>query len=164
LTRLPPTLDWQLDVYGDGPWRPRIEAAIARTATVDRVHLHGRVPIDDLPVRLAASDIGLVPSLREPYLQYSLSTKLLEYAAMGVPTVATDLATFRHHFTDAAVRFVSGEPDALVDAIASLASNPGAAMAMGREARRQAAAYDWTLQRATYLDVVDRLVRRPRSE
>lgn len=159
LTRLPPTFDWQLDVYGDGPWRPRIEAAIERTATAHRVHLHGRVPIDELPGRLAASDIGLVPSLPEPYLQYSLSTKLLEYAAMGVPTVATDLATFRHHFTDAAVRFVSGGPDSIADAIVSLASNPDAATAMGLEARRQAAAYDWIGQRATYLDIVDRLAR-----
>lgn len=159
LARLPANLDWQLDVYGDGPWRPRIEAAIERTATADRVLLHARIPIDELPARLAASDVGLVPSRPEPYLQYSLSTKLLEYAAMGVPTVATDLATFRHHFTDAAVRFVSGEPDSLADAIVSLASNPDTATAMGLEARRQAAAYDWTRQRATYLDIVDRLAR-----
>jgi glycosyltransferase involved in cell wall biosynthesis len=123
------------------------------------VLLHGRVAIEELPARLAASDIGLVPSLREPYLEYSLSTKLLEYAAMGVPTVATDLATFRHHFTDTAVRFISGAPDALADAIASLAADPAAAVAMGLEARRQAAAYDWTRQRATYLGIVDRLAR-----
>ena len=159
LASLPPALDWQLDVYGDGPWRPRIEAAIERTATANRVHLHGRVPIDELPARLAASDIGLVPSLPEPYLEYSLSTKLLEYAAMGVPIVATDLATFRHHFTDTAVRFVSGEPDSIAAAIVAMASSPDAATAMGLEARRQAAAYDWIRQRATYLDIVDRLAR-----
>jgi glycosyltransferase involved in cell wall biosynthesis len=158
LALLPATIDWQLDVYGDGPWRPQIVAAIARTATGDRVHLHGRVPTDELPARLAAADIGLVPSLREPYLEYSLSTKLLEYAAMGVPIVASDLATFRHHFTEAAVWFVSG-PEMLTDAIASLAADPDAAVAMGLEARRQAGAYDWNRQRATYLGVVERLVR-----
>jgi glycosyltransferase involved in cell wall biosynthesis len=162
LSRLRPGMDWQLDVYGDGPWRPRITTAIARTGTADRVHLHGRVPIDELPGRLAASDIGLVPSLREPYLEYSLSTKLLEYAAMGVPIIATDLATFRHHFTHAAICFVPGGPDALARAIESLASNPERAIAMGREAQRQAAAYAWAGQRATYLDIVERLVRSGR--
>jgi len=159
LSRLRPGLRWRLDVYGDGPWRPQIEAAIARTGTRDRVHLHGRVPMDDLPRALAAADVGLVPSLPEPYLEYSLSTKLLEYAAMGVPTVASDLATFRHHFTDAALAFVPGaDPEALARAVESLADDPERAAAMGQEARRQAAAYDWELQKARYLEIIDRLV------
>jgi len=162
LARLRPGLRWRLDVYGDGPWLPQIESAIVRTGAGDRVHLHGRVPIDDLPRLLAAADIGLVPSLPEPYLEYSLSTKLLEFAAMGVPTVASDLATFRHHFTDAALCFVpGGDPDALARAVEGLADDPERAVAMGLEARRQAAAYDWDVQKARYLEIVDRLIESP---
>ena len=44
LARLRPGLRWRLDVYGDGPWRGRVEAAVERTGTADRVTLHGRVP------------------------------------------------------------------------------------------------------------------------
>jgi glycosyltransferase involved in cell wall biosynthesis len=159
VARLRPGLRWRLDVYGDGPWRPEIEAAIERTGTADRVILHGRVPMDDLPRLLSGADIGLVPSLHEGYLEYSLSTKLLEYAAMGVPTVASDLATFRHHFTDAALCFVpGGDPDALARAIAGLVEDPARATAMGLEARQQAAAYDWEGQKARYLEIVDELI------
>ncbi|HEX5040654.1 MAG TPA: glycosyltransferase family 4 protein [Candidatus Limnocylindria bacterium] len=161
LAMLRPGLDWRLDVYGDGPWRPQVEAAIERTRTDDRVTLHDRVPIDDLPGLLAASDIGLVPSLPEPYLQYSLSTKLLEYAAMGVPTIATDLATFRHHFTDAALRFVPGDdPAALARAVESLVDDPAGTAAMGLQAKREAVAYDWDVQKAHYLAVIERLTAR----
>ncbi len=163
LSRIRPGLRWRLDVYGDGPWRPQIEAEIVRTGTGDRVHLHGRVAMDDLPRLLAAADIGLVPSLPEPYLEYSLSTKLLEYAAMGVPTIASDLATFRHHFTDAALTFVpGGDPDALARAVERLADDPERTVGMGQEARRQAAAYDWEGQKARYLEIVERLLSRPR--
>jgi glycosyltransferase involved in cell wall biosynthesis len=159
LAMLSPRLRWRLDVYGDGPWRGRIEQAIVETATTDRVTLHGRVPIDDLPHALADADIGLVPSLKEPYLEYSLSTKLLELAAMGVPTIASDLATFRHHFNDAAIRFVpGGEPAALAAAVEALAADPTAAEAMGQEARRQAVPYGWETQRDRYLAVVDALL------
>ena len=162
LARIRGDLRWRLDVYGDGPWRAVIEAAIARNELTDRVRLHGRVPIEALPALLAAADIGLVPSLPEPYLQYSLSTKLLEYAAMGVPAIASDLATFRHHFTEAALRFVpGGDPDALARAVEELAADPVGAVAMGREAQRQARAYDWEVQRARYLEIVDRLSSRP---
>ena len=161
LSALPADLDWRLDVYGDGPWRGPVEAAIAETGTADRVTLHGRVLIDELPALLAAADIGLVPSLPEPYLQYSLSTKLLEYAAMGVPAIASDLATFRHHFTDAALRFVpGGDPAALARAVVELAADPEGTVAMGVEAQRQATAYDWEHQKARYLAVVDRLADR----
>ena len=160
LAMLPASLDWRLDVYGDGPWRRPIEQAIAATGTAPRVTLHGRVPIDDLPAMLAGSDIGLVPSLPDPYLQYSLSTKLLEYAAMGVPAIASDLATFRHHFTDAALRFVpGGDPVALARAVTELVADPDRTEAMGIEAQRQAAAYDWEHQKARYLSVIGRMLR-----
>ncbi len=161
----PAALPLRVDVYGDGPYRPQVEAAIARTGTADRVHLNGRVPIDDLPRLLAGADIGLVPSLPQPYLQYSLSTKLLEYAAMGVPIIASDLATFRAHFTDEAIRFVpGGDPVALADAIRALAADPGATARLGAEARRQAAPYAWPAQRIHYLKVVERLLAAPRAK
>ena len=155
----PMALPHRLDVYGDGPFRTQVEAAIAGTGTADRVHLHGRVPMDELPSLLAGADIGLVPSRPEPYLQYSLSTKLLEYAAMGVPIIASDLATFRAHFTDEAIRYVSGgNAAALADAICELAADPDRAARLGAEARRQAAAYDWAEQGRHYLEVVERLI------
>jgi len=156
----PAELPLRLDVYGDGPYRAQVEAAIARTGTADRVHLNGRVPIDDLPALLAGSDIGLVPSLPEPYLRYSLSTKLLEYAAMGLPIIASDLATFRAHFDEEAIRYVpGGDPAALANAIRELAADPAAAARLGAEAHRQAAPYAWQLQVPRYLAVVERLLR-----
>ena len=159
LAMVSPEVPWHLDVYGDGPWKPAVEASIDRTRTRGRITLHGRVPMDDLPALLAGADIGLVPSLPEPYLEYSLSTKLLEYAAMGVPTIASDLATFRHHFTDDALCFVpGGDPAALARAVESLAADPGGTVAMGAEARRQAASYDWEMQKERYLAVVERLI------
>jgi len=155
----PSALPHRLDVYGDGPWRPAVEAAIARTGTADRVHLNGRVPMDDLPRLLAGADIGLVPSLPEPYLQYSLSTKLLEYAAMGVPIIASDLATFRAHFDANAIRYVPGaDPTALAGAIRELAADPAAAARLGAEAHRQAAAYAWDVQATRYIETVERLI------
>lgn len=161
LSRVRADLPWRLDVYGDGPWRSAIEAAIERSGTAERVTLHGRAAMDDLPALLAAADIGLVPSLPEPYLEYSLSTKLLEYAAMGVPTIASDLATFRHYFDDAALRFVpGGDPHALARAVEAMADDPAGTVAMGHEARRQAAGYDWDHQKDRYLAIVNRLVRR----
>lgn len=151
----------RLDVYGDGPYRAELEAIVARTGASDRVHLNGPVPIDALPGLIAAADIGVVPSLPEPYMQYSLSTKLLEYAAMGIPIVASDLATVRAHFTDEAIRFVpGGDPEALVAALRELAADPVGTARMGAEAHRQAERYEWAEQARRYLAIVERLAGR----
>jgi glycosyltransferase involved in cell wall biosynthesis len=150
---------WTLDVHGEGPFRKEIEATIARTQTADRVRLHGWTALEDIPRLLASADIGLVPSRDEPYLRYSLSQKLLEYAAMGVPTIASDLATFRAHFTDDAVRFVpGGRSEALAAAIQEVASDPARAARMGAEAQRQAARYAWDVQARRYVQIVERLI------
>ncbi|MDQ2934498.1 MAG: glycosyltransferase family 4 protein [Chloroflexota bacterium] len=149
----------RLDVYGDGPYRPQIEAAIERTGTGAQVHLHGPVPLDQLPGLLAQADLGLVPSLPESYLQLSLSTKLLEYVAMGVPVIASDLATFRAHFDGAALTYVpGGDPDALAEAIRRMSADPRAASLQTAAAQRQGEPYGWSRQAPAYLAVVERLI------
>ena len=154
----------RLEVYGEGPYRPEIEAAIVASAAADRVTLHGRVAQAQLPAILADADAALVPSLPEPYLEFSLSTKLLEAVAMGVPVIASDLSTFRGHFTAAAVRYVpAGDAAALAAAIRELAADPEAATARAVEARHQAEPYAWQIQAARYLEVVKRLMDRARE-
>jgi glycosyltransferase involved in cell wall biosynthesis len=161
VARIGADLPLRLEVYGEGPFREEVERTIQRTGTADRVTLHGWAQLEEIPGLLAAADIGLVPSRDEPYLRYSLSQKLLEFAAMGVPSVASDLETFRAHFTAGAVRYVpGGQADALASAISELASDPQRTAAMGQEARRQAAAYAWPVQAERYLAVVNRLTTR----
>jgi glycosyltransferase involved in cell wall biosynthesis len=161
VARIGGELPVRADIYGDGPYRPHLEAAVARTATADRVHLNGPVPIDELPALIAAADVGVIPSLPEPYMQYSLSTKLLEYAAMGVPIVASDLRTIRAHFTGDAIHYVrGGDPDALADGLRAVAADPVATARLGAEAHRQEAQYEWADQARRYVAIVDGLLAR----
>ena len=81
--------------------------------------------------------------------------------ALGIPVIASDLATFRSHFTDAAICFVpAGDASALADAIIRLSQEPDAAARRAAEAQRQAAAYAWPEQAARYLAVMDGLLSR----
>jgi glycosyltransferase involved in cell wall biosynthesis len=161
VARLGETLPVRVDIFGDGPYRPELEAAVARTGTADRVRLNGPVPMDELPALIAAADVGVVPSLPEPYMHYSLSTKLLEYAAMGIPIVASDLATFRAHFSPEAILYVpGGDPNALAAALHALAADPAAMARLGAEARHQASRYEWAEQALRYVEIVERLAAR----
>ena len=81
----------RLHVYGDGPDRPRVEAAAH--AVGDRVVLHGTVarPQD----ALAAAGVLVLPSLAEGF-----GLVLIEAMAAGVPVVATDVPGIRDVVTD----------------------------------------------------------------
>lgn len=148
----------RLDIYGDGPFRPELERTIDSLGLGDRVRVHGRVPLGELPALIAGADVGLVPTRPDRYAQLLLSTKLLEYAAMGKPVVATDLETYRAHLGPDAVRYVAGgEPGEIASAIREMAANPDAALQMGREARRQSAPYAWDVQARRYVALVNRL-------
>ena len=161
VARIGADLPVRADVYGDGPYRPHLEAAVSRTGTADRVHLNGAVPIDELPALIAGADVGVIPSLPEPYMHYSLSTKLLEYAAMGVPIIASDLRTIRAHFDGEAIHYVpGGDPEALAQAIRTVAADPVGTARMGAEAHRQEAKYEWAAQAERYLAIVERLLAR----
>ena len=59
----------------------------SRTAST----FHGRIPVDEVPAAIAAADIGLAPTRRSAFTDYSLSTKAFEYAAMARPVVASRL-------------------------------------------------------------------------
>ena len=64
-------LESRLDVYGDGPYRPEIEEEIERLGVGERVALHGRAPLEELPGLLAGADLAIVPSLPEPYMPWA---------------------------------------------------------------------------------------------
>ncbi len=83
----------RLDIYGDGPDRPRVTATIARLGLGDRVTLRGPVPRPQ--AALAAAGLLVLPSLAEGF-----GLVLIEAMAAGVPVVATDVPGIRDVVTD----------------------------------------------------------------
>ncbi len=79
---------------------------------------------------------------------------------MGVPVIASDLATFRAHFDASALTYVpGGDADALAEAIRRFAADPPAASLQAAAARRQGKPYVWSRHAPAYLAVVARLLR-----
>jgi glycosyltransferase involved in cell wall biosynthesis len=98
LAAVRPDLAVHLELYGRGDSRPSLEALAADLGLSDRVTFHGRIPIEDVPAAIARADVGLAPTRRDPFTDASLSTKLLEYAAMRRPAVASRLPLVERTF------------------------------------------------------------------
>ena len=76
------SVDWRLDVYGDGPDRTAAERRAAHAGVADRVRFHGAVPLARVQQAFAESDALLFPSMHD-----SSPFVVAEAVAAGLPVV-----------------------------------------------------------------------------
>ncbi len=126
----------KLCLLGDGPLRPQLEAQIAALGIADAVELPGIV--SDVADRLNRANLFLLTSDFE-----GLPLSVLEAMSCGLPVVATR-AGGTVDIVPPAVGILTdtGDREAVVDALCSLAADPARMAAMSDAAIREAAKYD----------------------
>lgn len=118
-------LGLRFDVYGRDYGEVPLQATVGQLDLDGLVTFHGRIPIEAVPAAIAAADIGLAPTRRTVFTDFSLSTKLFEYAAMGKPVVASALPMVERTFPpDTIARYEPGDPADLAAAILRLVDDP----------------------------------------
>ena len=131
-----------------------------RLGIADAVTFHGRIPIGEVPAAIASADIGLAPTRRTEFTDYSLSTKAYEYAAMDRTVVASRLPLVERTFGDDVVTYAAGDPADLATALDRIVDDPAGREARVARARARVAALSWERAARPYLDLVERTMRR----
>lgn len=159
LARTRPDLPVEAVFYGRGDAQAPLEALAAELGIAGRVSFPGRIPIEEVPPVVAAADIGVAPTRLDPFTGLSLSTKLLEYAAMDKPVVASRLPTVERYFDAGTLAvYEPGDHESLAATILRLVDNPAERRARVRRTRRRVEELSWTRQAEAYLGVVRRMV------
>ncbi len=153
-------LDVVLDLYGRGDAEPLLRQLADAHGVGERVRFHGRIPVEDVAARIAEADVGLAPTRRDPFTDFSLSTKIFEYAAMGKPVVASRLPTVERYFgPDALCYFEPGDPISLAGTLRRLVDEPerraAAVIAAGQRVRE----LSWEREAARYVALVRELAQ-----
>jgi glycosyltransferase involved in cell wall biosynthesis len=125
-------VDAELAVVGEGPERPRIEAAVARLALGDRVRLPGTASEDGVRAELGRADVFALSSFME-----GLPVSMLEAMAQGVPVVVPRLAGIPEVALDGetALLYTPGCWDELAAGLARLIRDPALRERLGERAR-----------------------------
>lgn len=113
--------DLTLDVIGDGPLRPQLEA-LARTSGVDDlIAFHGTKSKAEVAAALGRADAFVLPSLWE-----NLPCAMLEAMATGLPVVATAVGGVPEIVgPPQGILVTPGSSEALADAISALVDRIG---------------------------------------
>jgi glycosyltransferase involved in cell wall biosynthesis len=116
-----------LQIYGRhcSEYRAKLEALIKKLHLEDLVTLGGLQPHERIRELILSSDIGIVPYRSNDFMNIALSTKMFEYAASGIPIVASRLRSAESVFNDDCVSFAKpADPRDLADKIVELCLNP----------------------------------------
>ena len=131
--------DAHFDIVGAGPERAALEARAAALSIDRAVSFQGHC--EDIPARLAAADLFVLPSRSEAF-----PNAVLEAMAIGLPTIASavggllEVIDHQRH----GVLVPPGDPQALADQIAALMADPIRAAQIGAAARTRAHEFSFT--------------------
>lgn len=113
----------------------RYRQMAAELDIADRTTFTGKVAYEEAPANLALGDIAVAPKLSAT----EGAGKVLNYMAMGLPTVAFDTPVTREYLGTLGVyASPAGDSAALADAIAGLLSDPDRCRCIGQRLRRRA--------------------------
>jgi len=146
-------VDVSIEIVGDGPQRPELEAAIRARGVESHLRLLGAR--DDARRLIAETDVFVLPSFIE-----GLPLVILEAFHAGRPVVTTDLPGLRGVVThgEDAIVVRPGDAEALARGIRMLVENPDVARALARVARAKAK-QEFSIERtaASYLQLYNQL-------
>jgi glycosyltransferase involved in cell wall biosynthesis len=140
-----------------------LEAMKQRAAERQVTHMIRWLPfvdVEKLPAVLQPVHVGVIGNQRETEVKrnYMLPVKMLEYAAMEIPTIIPRLKILERYFDETSAFFY--EPDdaqALAGVITSIYNNRNLIATRIDGLRKFNAEYNWEIMAKRYLNIVDEL-------
>ncbi len=117
----------RLDLIGDGPRRPALEALVTELGIGDHVRFIGHVPQEAVWAHFARSDVYLQHNVRTPQgAVEALGGSILEASAARLPVVVTDSGGTGEAVIDGTTGYLVEEGDvaAMAERLAVLAADP----------------------------------------
>lgn len=148
-----------LTLHGGGEYRPTLEKMVAELGLYDHVQFSTiSLPTEQLPVLLKKADLGIVPYRNGVFTGGILPTKLMEYAALGIPAIAARTPAISAYFDDDAVRFFAvDDVNDLADCILALYRNQAQLAELARNIVKFNEQFNWTKIGQEYVALVSRM-------
>jgi glycosyltransferase involved in cell wall biosynthesis len=153
------SLDLEVNIVGDGPYRPTLEAQAARIGKPVRFWGWLDRSSPDMWRLYRESSVFVFPSERE-----GSPTVVQEAMSAGLAVVAADAAGTPEVVGDAGILVSPKDPAGIADALVRLADNPSLVAELGERAReRVRTEFDWMMLARRYVNLYERVLARRRA-
>jgi glycosyltransferase involved in cell wall biosynthesis len=157
--------DIHLTLIGHGDYLPHIvdmveERGLNSYVTIDSLHL-----AEELPALIRRCDLGVVPYQNDVFTDGLLPTKLMEYAALGMPAIASRTTAIQAYFQDTNTEFFEpGNVNDLALQIRSLHGSPERVKELSLGSQKFNQRYNWSKVGADYVALVEQVRQRNDSK
>lgn len=148
-----------LRLVGDGDQVPELRRLVRALGVEDLVQFVGPVPNTEVRRMLQDADIGISPHRPDILFRLSLSHKIYEYVATGVPAVVPRTETLQRYYPeDVAAFFIPGDADDLARTILRLYRSPAERRARVEAGWRLVQRWNWREERQALLCLVEHTI------
>jgi glycosyltransferase involved in cell wall biosynthesis len=150
--------DIHLTLIGQGEYLPQLQCMVeqlqlSKNVTIEPPHL-----AEELPEIICSCDLGVVPYRNDVFTNGLLPTKLMEYAALGLPAIASRTTAIEAYFSDTMVEFFEpGNVADLARCIRELYNEPDRLGKLAQGCRKFNQRYNWAKISEDYVGLLEQL-------
>lgn len=154
--------DIHMTIHGGGEYRQALENLADELELNGHVQFSTRfVPTHELAKLIRQAHLGVVPYRDGVFTGGILPTKLMEYAALGIPSIAARTPAIAAHFDETMVEFFTpGATEELANCILKLYRDRTRLADLARNTAKFNERYNWPNQSTNYLHLVERLIEQ----
>ena len=153
--------DLQVYIIGDGEFLPHLQKQASDLGLLHVITFTGKVPLNLIPYYIKKATIGIVPLLKDGYMELCAPNKLFEYVALKKPVIAANLPGIRVYFDERQIElFNPGDPEDLARKIISLLKNPQRRVELAQEAWKVYKIIRWEKTKLAYVKGIKQLFEK----
>jgi glycosyltransferase involved in cell wall biosynthesis len=151
-----------LTIHGRGDYLTELQTLAETLGVTSNVQFSTQyVPTRELPQLIGNAHAGIVPYRKDIFTDGILPTKMMEYAALGVPVIAARTTAISAYFDSEMARFFTPEDvQDLAHSILLLFKDRDQLAGYARNIEKFNQRYSWKTVARQYVEVVDRLNKK----
>jgi glycosyltransferase involved in cell wall biosynthesis len=150
----------EFHIYGEGPAKPSLIALANELEMRDRIIFHDFLPSHEIARVMAATDLAIEPKrATSAFSNEALSTKILEFMALGVPVIACRTKIHAYYYDDSIIQYYENDDESqLAEQILRLRSDSRLRCRLVANAKKYVRDNTWDARKHEYLQLVDSLL------
>jgi glycosyltransferase involved in cell wall biosynthesis len=131
----------------------------AELNVTENINFVPAIPTDQIASEIAKADVGIYTALPDPHMSIAMPGKVLEFATIGIPVVASRVPILEAFFNDEAILFFTpGNTDEFCDHILKLYHSPTLRKSLIENANKMFTdKYSWKKEFDQYLALIHKL-------
>lgn len=149
----------EFNIYGEGPAKPSLIDLAKDLNVQDKVIFHNFIATRDIARVMANTDIAIEPKrATSAFGNEALSTKILEFMAVGVPIIASKTKIHAYYYDDSVIQYYENDDEAsLAAGILRLRNDLALRERLVTNARKYVRENNWDYCKQEYLELVEGL-------